>query len=96
MKISASNQLDLIRSALFGLAVGDALGVPVEFKSRLSLKRNPVKDMREFGTHGQPAGAWSDDSSLAFCLAEVLPEGYDMAKSQETLTTKNFTTYTDL
>jgi len=39
-----------ILSALFGLAVGDALGVPVEFKSRSSLKRNPVEGMREFGT----------------------------------------------
>lgn len=72
--------LDLIKSALFGLAVGDALGVPVEFKSRSSLKRNPVTGMREFGTHKQPAGTWSDDSSLAFCLAEVLTEGFDLNK----------------
>jgi len=69
-----------VRSALFGLAVGDALGVPVEFMSRSALKRDPVTDMNGFGTYGLPAGTWSDDSSLAFCLAEVLTEGFDMGK----------------
>ena len=67
-----------IHSALFGLAVGDALGVPVEFKNRDYLKRFPVADMMEFGSHHQPKGTWSDDSSLAFCLAESLVEGFDL------------------
>ena len=65
-------------SALFGLAIGDALGVPVEFKSREYLKQNPVKSMIGFGTHNQPAGTWSDDSSLAFCLADSLCKKYDL------------------
>lgn len=68
----------VIHSALFGLAVGDALGVPVEFKSRASLRENPVTDMQGFGTHHQPAGTWSDDSSLTFCLADSLCSGYDL------------------
>ena len=68
-----------IQSALFGVAVGDALGVPVEFESRESLKNNPVTNMREFGTYYQPIGTWSDDSSLTFCLAESLIYGYDVA-----------------
>ena len=63
---------DIIRSSLFGLAVGDALGVPVEFKSREWLRKHPVTDMTGFGTYNQPPGTWSDDSSLAFCLAEAL------------------------
>ena len=67
-----------IESGLFGLAIGDALGVPVEFKSRLYLKENPVTEMFGFGTHHQPAGTWSDDSSLAFCLADSLCKGYDL------------------
>lgn len=67
-----------IESGLFGLAVGDALGVPVEFYSRSSLKRNPVSEMIGYGTHYQPLGTWSDDSSLAFCLAESLCTGYDL------------------
>lgn len=67
-----------IRSGLFGVAVGDALGVPVEFKSREYLRENPVLEMIGFGTHHQPAGTWSDDSSLAFCLAESLCKGFDL------------------
>lgn len=66
-----------IHSALFGVAIGDALGVPVEFKDREDLQRNPVTGMREYGSHGQPAGTWSDDSSLLFCLADSLCDGYD-------------------
>ena len=61
-----------IKDTFFGFAVGDALGVPVEFKSRRKIAENPVTDMREFGTHNQPKGTWSDDSSMAFCLAESL------------------------
>lgn len=67
-----------IESGLFGLAVGDALGVPVEFQSRTYLKQNPVTEMFGFGTHHQPIGTWSDDSSLAFCLAESLCSDYDL------------------
>ncbi len=69
---------DRVHAALFGLAVGDALGVPVEFKDRDYLKRFPVTDMQEYGTHGQPKGTWSDDSSLTFCLAESLCKKYDI------------------
>ncbi|MFH6986199.1 O-acetyl-ADP-ribose deacetylase [Flavobacterium collinsii] len=68
-----------IKSGLFGVAVGDALGVPVEFYCRSDLKENPVSEMIGFGTHHQPAGTWSDDSSLAFCLAESLCNDYDLS-----------------
>ena len=61
-----------VRAALLGLAVGDALGVPVEFAPRAARRQDPVPDMRAYGTHHQPAGTWSDDSSLTFCLAETL------------------------
>ncbi|OGX84067.1 ADP-ribosylglycohydrolase family protein [Hymenobacter coccineus] len=60
------------RAALLGLAVGDALGVPVEFRSRDERRRDPVTGLRAYGTHDQPAGTWSDDASLTFCLAETL------------------------
>jgi ADP-ribosylglycohydrolase len=59
------------------LAVGDALGVPVEFMDRSALSQHPVTDMRGHGTWNQPPGTWSDDSSLSFCLAESLVNGYD-------------------
>ncbi|MCK3685091.1 ADP-ribosylglycohydrolase family protein [Maribellus sp. YY47] len=66
-----------IKSALFGVAVGDALGVPVEFKSRKTISENPVTDMIGYGTYNLPAGTWSDDSSLTFCLAEALTQQFD-------------------
>ncbi|TGE28353.1 ADP-ribosylglycohydrolase family protein [Hymenobacter metallicola] len=64
--------MNTCRGALLGLAVGDALGVPVEFESRARRRLDPVVSMREYGTHHQPAGTWSDDASLTFCLAESL------------------------
>jgi ADP-ribosylglycohydrolase len=73
----------MIKSMLFGIAVGDALGVPVEFKSRKEIAENPVTGMRGNGTHKVPAGTFSDDSSLAFCLAEALTEGYDLKNIAE-------------
>lgn len=67
-----------IKSALLGVAVGDALGVPVEFNSRQTISRNPVTDMIGYGTYHLPAGTWSDDSSLTFCLVEALTQGFDL------------------
>jgi len=67
-----------IIDSFLGFAIGDALGVPVEFISRTKIAQNPVQEMREFGTHHQQKGTWSDDSSLAFCLAESLTRGYDL------------------
>jgi len=72
------NNRHISKSILFGVAAGDALGVPVEFQSRARILRNPVTDMRGDGTYGLPAGVWSDDSSMTFCLAEALIEGYDL------------------
>ena len=68
-----------ITAALLGLATGDALGVPVEFLPRAALKHDPVMTMQGYGTHQQPPGTWSDDSSLAFCLADSLGGGYDLS-----------------
>lgn len=70
--MSTATLPDLARAALLGLAVGDALGVPVEFAPRAARQQDPVIGMRAYGTHRQPAGTWSDDSSLTFCLAETL------------------------
>ncbi len=67
-----------IKSALFGVAIGDALGVPVEFKSREYLQQKPVIDMMGYGTYNQPAGTFSDDSSMTFCLAESLTHDFDL------------------
>lgn len=63
---------------IMGLVVGDSLGVPVEFRSRKELHDNPVTDMREYGTHMQPKGTWSDDSSMALANLASLHKGYDL------------------
>lgn len=67
-----------ILSGLLGLCVGDALGVPVEFTSRAERTKDPVDRMWSYGTWNQPAGTWSDDSSLAFCLADALCDGFSL------------------
>lgn len=66
-----------IEGAFWGQIVGDALGVPVEFKTRSILKSSPVEDMRGYGTHNQPPGTWSDDTSLVLASIDSLSKGYD-------------------
>jgi len=72
-----------LKAGIIGHLVGDALGVPVEFKSRKELKKDPVTDMRGYGTYNQPPGTWSDDSSLTICLMESLLNGYDLNDQAE-------------
>ncbi|KIC61831.1 ADP-ribosylglycohydrolase family protein [Chryseobacterium taiwanense] len=71
---------NVVKAGIFGVCIGDALGVPVEFKSRETLKSFPVVTMQEFGSWNQPKGTWSDDSSLTLCIAEELTKGYDLEK----------------
>lgn len=69
---------------IFGLIVGDALGVPYEFIEQDEMKLHPFKgEMVGYGSHMQPIGTWSDDSSLALCLLETIIEGYDLNKLGE-------------
>lgn len=58
-----------IYDGIMGVVVGDALGVPAEFKRRGSFH---IDDMTGFGTHNQKPGTWSDDSSLTLALAESI------------------------
>lgn len=67
------------RSAILGIAVADAVGVPVEFCSRESLQQEPVTGMRGYGTHDQKPGTWSDDTSMTLALMDSLAEkGFDI------------------
>ena len=61
-----------VRAGIIGHAIGDALGVPVEFTSRSQLACHPIRDMKGFGTHGMPAGTWSDDTSMEIALLQSL------------------------
>jgi len=57
---------------LMGFVVGDAMGVPLEFKSRKELFDNPVTKMTGFGTHNQPEGTWSDDTSMLIATIDSI------------------------
>ena len=58
------------RGSLLGLACGDAVGTAVEFRSRGSFA--PLTDMIGGGPFGLAVGKWTDDTSMALCLAESL------------------------
>ena len=57
---------------LIGFAIGDAIGVPVEFSGREDLKENPVVDMRGYGSYNKPAGTWSDDTTMTIATIESI------------------------
>ena len=64
--------------ALLGLAAGDALGTTLEFTKPGQFE--PLEDMIGGGPFGLPPGHWTDDTSMALCLAEslVMEEGFDL------------------
>lgn len=72
-------ELDRSRGSLVGLAVGDALGTTVEFRQPGTFP--PVTDIVGGGPFGLEPGQWTDDTSMALCLAESLVErkGFDPA-----------------
>jgi ADP-ribosyl-[dinitrogen reductase] hydrolase len=71
------NKNDRYRGALIGLAVGDALGTTLEFKRPGEF--NPIADIVGGGPFHLKPGQWTDDTSMALCLAESLVEkhGFD-------------------
>ncbi len=70
---------DRFAGCLLGLAVGDAVGTAVEFRPPGTFP--PVTDMTGGGPFGLEPGQWTDDTSMALCLAESLLEtgGFDPA-----------------
>ena len=64
------NELDRYEGALLGLACGDAVGTTLEFQPRGSFA--PLTDMVGGGPFSLKAGQWTDDTSMALCLAESL------------------------
>ncbi len=71
---------DRYRGALIGLAVGDALGTTLEFTG---IGPHGLTDMVGGGPFNLPVGGWTDDTSMALCLAQSLisQRGFD-AKDQ--------------
>ena len=72
------NYNEIIKGAILGHVVGDALGVPVEFYSRAKLENHPVDRMLSYGTHHMPKGTWSDDSSMMLCTLSSIIEKQDI------------------
>ncbi|MEQ6377738.1 ADP-ribosylglycohydrolase family protein [Bacillaceae bacterium S4-13-56] len=76
-------KFDRFLGSMFGLAVGDAVGTTVEFRARGNF--SPVEDMVGGGPFALKAGQWTDDTSMALCLAESLIkcEGVDLSNQLE-------------
>ena len=79
MTLSEMTTRDRFRGCLLGLAAGDALGTALEFERPGSFE--PIDDMVGGGPFGLAAGQWTDDTSMALCLATSLIErgGFDAA-----------------
>lgn len=60
-----------LRDCVYGLAVGDALGVPYEFRRRDTFE---CTGMVGHSTHDQPAGTWSDDTSMTLATCDSIRE----------------------
>lgn len=84
--MNAEDRSEVMRSILFGVAVGDALGFPAQFEPRSERRKHPVVGMGQYrNEYGQVqswgnelTGLWSDDTSLTLCLAESLLGGFDL------------------
>jgi ADP-ribosyl-[dinitrogen reductase] hydrolase len=75
--------IERYRGSLLGLATGDAVGTTLEFRPPGSFE--PIDDMIGGGPFHLAPGDWTDDTSLALCLAESLIErqGFDPADQME-------------
>ena len=68
-----SNPISLnsrLKGCFLGLAIGDAMGAPVEFKEPGDFV--PVTEFRSGGPHDVEAGEWTDDMAMALCIADSL------------------------
>lgn len=59
-------------NGIIGLAIGDAIGVPIEFVNRKILLQKPVTQMLEYGSHKVPKGCWSDDTSMTLTTMDSI------------------------
>jgi len=59
---------------IMGVVIGDALGMPVQFIDRKTIKANPITKMEGYGTYNMPPGTWSDDSSMTIATLDSIRE----------------------
>jgi len=63
-------KIDRLKGCIYGLAIGDAMGAPVEFMVRGTFSE--VKNYCRGGKFRLEAGEWTDDTAMALCLAQSL------------------------
>ncbi len=64
------------KDGIMGVVTGDALGCPVQFRSREEIACDPVTKMTGYGTYNMPPGTWTDDSSMTLAtLAGIAEKG---------------------
>ena len=61
-----------ILDGIIGFAIGDAMGVPIEFSSREQLLNNPVTKMLGYGQYNVPKGTYSDDTAMTLATIDSL------------------------
>ena len=73
------NSMEVLKSRIWldgimGVIIGDALGCPVQFRSREEIRLNPVDRMLGHGTYNMPVGTWTDDGSMTLALLSGIRE----------------------
>lgn len=64
--------IDKLQAGIMGSVIGDAIGVPYEFRSRNEMKYNPCTDIVGYGTYNKPIATWSDDSSMVLATMDSI------------------------
>ena len=76
IQLTGGNNMSKFVDSILGHAIGDAMGMPTEFCIRERLIENPVLDMIGSEKTGQPAGSWTDDTSMEIAIiASIIEKG---------------------
>lgn len=78
------------KPGIIGLAIGDAMGVPLEFCMREKLMQNPTTEMLGYGSHDVPKGSWSDNSSMTFATIDAIIKDNCIISLQKTCRLKKY------
>lgn len=74
------NEENAVKKIIYGVAIGDAAGCPVQFFKRGDVKKLNITDMVGYGTYNKPAGTWTDDTSMTLALADSLADSMALGK----------------
>ena len=67
------------KNGIIGLAIGDAMGLPIKFIEREKLLENPVTCMQSGGTYEKPKGTWSDGTSLSLATMDSIIQSFGIS-----------------